>query len=428
MLPVAKCVANAEGNMDENEFGPLTPCPYPGCEPALLRSLKLTKQTRWLEPDDWYRWSAIELTFSLPPPIGSPNDGYGAGTIEVTFSSDNKTLYDDMEFGQIYRVFDFKSYSYTSIDAVPFHPNKTRILRFPCFIGFEFEKCQSDSYKVYSLRLKTFSKWLYTHRSRQWKSTIALALYPGSRNVTVVFDPAPDSIEVFKYSVSLINAESGELYRNKLVSVELEPLLFEKIPDGLYYVSILACKERTCNSRTDIFTKSHNITVGSPKSERRSGHAESSSVEGLPFIKWFLPVMGGAVIAITLLALLCHHRWKTHTPLSKNAELSSFPKVLLIYSNNNQINSDLAKELVTFCSRNMQMKVIYDQLDDERKTVYTMREIWTISVVLMTGMSTIMPIMQDFINILSGIDLLIIQVTVAIVKGMQETVNILFQI
>lgn len=49
----------------------------------------------------------------------------GAGTIEVTFSSDNKTLYDDMEFGQIYRVFDFKSYSYTSIDAVPFHPNKT---------------------------------------------------------------------------------------------------------------------------------------------------------------------------------------------------------------------------------------------------------------------------------------------------------------
>lgn len=49
----------------------------------------------------------------------------GAGTIEVTFSSDNKTRYDDRKFGQRYRVFDFKSYSYTSIDAVPFHPNKT---------------------------------------------------------------------------------------------------------------------------------------------------------------------------------------------------------------------------------------------------------------------------------------------------------------
>lgn len=50
-------------------------------------------------------------------------------------------------------------------------------------------------------------------------------------------------------------------------------------------------------------------------------------------------------------------------------ELSSLPKVLLIYSNNNQINSDLAKELVAFCNRNMQMKVIYDQLDDERYSI-----------------------------------------------------------
>lgn len=62
--------------------------------------------------------------------FGTPNNFplsavLGAGAIEVTFSSDNKTLYDDMEFGQIYRVFDFNSYMYTSIDADPFHPNNT---------------------------------------------------------------------------------------------------------------------------------------------------------------------------------------------------------------------------------------------------------------------------------------------------------------
>lgn len=372
------------GKLNESAMGPLTPCPYPGCKPALLQSLKLTKQKRTLESGEQYRWSAIEFTFSLPPPIGSPNDGYGAGAIEVTFSSDNKTLYDDMEFGQIYRVFDFNSYMYTSIDADPFHPNNTRILRFPCFMGFYFVRCQSDSYKVYSLRLKTFSKWrtetnstpfteitynitvygYYVYHNSQNKSTIAVTLFPGNRDVTVVFDPATDS-KVFRSTVSLINAESDELYDDKQVFGEPKPVLFKNTPDGLYYVSIVTCEGSTCSSST----KSHNITVGSPRPEHRPGLAESTSDEGLPFIKWFLPVMGGAVTAITLLALLCHHRWKTHTRLSKNAELSSLPKVLLIYSNNNQINSDLAKELVAFCNRNMQMKVIYDQLDDERYSI-----------------------------------------------------------
>lgn len=79
---------------------------------------------------------------------------------------------------------------------------------------------------------------VYTHRRSLWKSTIALALYPGNRNVTVVFDPAPDSIKVFMYNVSLINAESGELHRCQLVSEQPKPLLFEKTPDGLYYVSV----------------------------------------------------------------------------------------------------------------------------------------------------------------------------------------------
>lgn len=49
----------------------------------------------------------------------------GAGAIEVTFSSDNKTLNDDMAFEEVYRVFDFNSYIYTSLDTDPFHPNKT---------------------------------------------------------------------------------------------------------------------------------------------------------------------------------------------------------------------------------------------------------------------------------------------------------------
>lgn len=370
------------GKLDESALGPLTRCPYSKCEPALLQSLKLTKLKRQ-DSGEEYRWSALQLTFSLPVPFGSPDDGYSARAIEVTFSSDNKTKNDDLMFGQIYRVFDFNSYIYTSLDLDKTNPNNIRILRFPCFMGFYFERCKSDNYKVYSIRLKTFSKWrletkltpfteitynitvygYYVYHKSLWKSTIALTLYPGNRDVTVVFDSAPESIKIM-YNVSLINAESNKICGYQLVFGEPKPLLFKNTPDGLYYVSIVTCKESTCNSH--IYTKSHNITVGSPNSTQSP---ESSSVEWLPFIKWFLPVMGGAVTALTLLALLCHHRWKSHTRLSKNAELSSFPKVLLIYSNNNQINSELAKELVAFCNRNMQMKVIYDQLDDERYSI-----------------------------------------------------------
>lgn len=78
---------------------------------------------------------------------------------------------------------------------------------------------------------------VYTYQSL-WKSTIALTLYPGNRNVTVVFDPAPAYMEVFMYNVSLINAESDEIYRYQLVFGEPKPLLFENTPDGLYYVSV----------------------------------------------------------------------------------------------------------------------------------------------------------------------------------------------
>lgn len=55
--------------------------------------------------------------------------------------------------------------------------------------------------------------------------------------MTVVFDPATDS-KVFRSTVSLINAESDELYDNKQVFGEPKPVLFKNTPDGLYYVSV----------------------------------------------------------------------------------------------------------------------------------------------------------------------------------------------
>lgn len=375
------------GKLNENALGPLTPCSNSNCEPALLQSLKLTKLTRWLEPTVGYRWSAIQLLFSLPVP--SYDNGYGAGAIEITFSSGNKTKYDDFEFGQIYRVFDFNSYSYTSPDQDRSNPNNTRILRFPCFMGFFFERCPSDNYKVYSLRLKTFSKWqtkskrtpfteitynitvygYYVYHRSLWKSTIALTLFPGNRDVTVVFDPAPDSIKVSMYNVSLVKNESNETYRYKLVIGKQEgnrPLCFENTPDGLYYVSIDTIRESN-DQEKNIYTESHTIMVGSPKPNHDS---VSSPDEGKSFNPIFMSVGGGVFLAITLLAVLCyHHRWKTSTRLSKEMELSSFTRVLLIYSNNNQMNSDLANELAAFCKRNMQLKVIYDQLDDERYSI-----------------------------------------------------------
>lgn len=62
---------------------------------------------------------------------------------EVHNKDDNKA---------IYRIFYI---NLSNVNAVYLQ----RILRFPCFMGFYFVRCQSDSYKVYSLRLKTFSKW-----------------------------------------------------------------------------------------------------------------------------------------------------------------------------------------------------------------------------------------------------------------------------
>lgn len=73
------------------------------------------------------------------------------------------------------------------------------------------------------------------YHEEHWKSTIALTLFPGNRDVTVVFDPAPDSI---RNEVSLINAESNELYKNQQVFGEPKPVLFKNTPDGLYYVSV----------------------------------------------------------------------------------------------------------------------------------------------------------------------------------------------
>lgn len=73
------------------------------------------------------------------------------------------------------------------------------------------------------------------YHEEHWKSTIALTLFPGNRDVTVVFDPAPDSITNY---VFLINAESNELYKNQQVFGEPKPVLFKNTPDGLYYVSV----------------------------------------------------------------------------------------------------------------------------------------------------------------------------------------------
>lgn len=67
------------------------------------------------------------------------------------FSSDNKIFYDDMEFGQIYCVFDFNLYMYISIDVGLFYLNNMVNIfiyffygNFQCiqfgFEGFDFLK------------------------------------------------------------------------------------------------------------------------------------------------------------------------------------------------------------------------------------------------------------------------------------------------
>lgn len=69
-----------------------------------------------------------------------------------SYTSINEVLHNKDDSKAIYRIFYM---NLTNVHAVYLQ----RILRFPCFMGFYFVRCQSDSYKVYSLRLKTFSKW-----------------------------------------------------------------------------------------------------------------------------------------------------------------------------------------------------------------------------------------------------------------------------
>ena len=110
----------------------------------------------------------------------------------------------------------------------------------------------------------------------------------------------------------------------------------------------------------------------------------------------FLSVGSGVCIALTLLGLLCYYRWKNHSSPDKTGEYSrcnfvlcfpffpnrrfiflhvsftelhSFPTVLLLYSNINKMNCDLAESFVRTCNRNQQMDIIYDKSANESERI-----------------------------------------------------------
>ena len=57
--------------------------------------------------------------------------------------------------------------------------------------------------------------------------------------MTVVFDPAPDSVSVSKYNVSLVNAYTNVTLMSKLVyKNQPNNLRFANTEDGVYYILV----------------------------------------------------------------------------------------------------------------------------------------------------------------------------------------------
>ncbi|XP_056000527.1 uncharacterized protein LOC125654450 isoform X3 [Ostrea edulis] len=285
----------------------------------------------------------------------------------------------DSNFDTRYRLLDFSNYSYSSPDN-----DKTyqRILSFPCFIGFQRDRCQPDNYKVYKLTMKSFSKFktnegrtpftelsynitiynYYVYHPDKWKSTIAVAFFPGEKDVTFLFDPAPVSVKF--YNVSLFNVNDNTTYRHQNIG-QLTKHCFKDVMDGTYHITIMVESDSDKCTDSCSITKSHVFTVGNPKpmqSAVTDGEEVDATIVDVKLVS--LAVGGGVALAFTLLATLCYLRWKNRTKM-KDAEVPSRPKVLLIYSNIRRENANLAKEFANISKEELHIDLIYDKLVHE---------------------------------------------------------------
>ncbi|XP_062596253.1 uncharacterized protein LOC134257677 isoform X2 [Saccostrea cucullata] len=339
------------------------------CDPSELTSIRVVRRRHRNYLDEKHSYPTIELNFTVPKP--NINGDFYTGGISMTFSSS-----DDPAFDERYRLLDFSNYSYSSPDS---DKNHQRVLSFPCFMGYHHEPCPSDNYKVYTLTLKAFSQKktsleetpyselsynitiynFYVYHPQLWKSTIAVAFFPKEKDVTILFDPVPDSITVTIYNVSLFSIEHNKTYKNILTAHQRH--CFEDVVDGNYYVLIEVITTDAKCSDSCRFTKSSFFKVGNPNkgkfsAVRRNDHTENT----------VLSVIGGVVVGVLLLVILCYmyYRWRNNLS-PKDTEMHDNLKMLLIYSDNRKENITLATEFAKFCRIKLQIEIIYDKLKDE---------------------------------------------------------------
>ncbi|XP_061186847.1 uncharacterized protein LOC133194971 [Saccostrea echinata] len=341
------------------------------CEPSKLTSIRMVRITRRDYLDDVASFPTIQLNFTVPKP--TVNKDFYTGGISMTFTS-----YDDPTFETRYRLLDFSNYSYSSPDS---DKNHQRVLSFPCFMGYQHEPCKSDNYKVYTLTLTAFSKHktslqetpftelsynitiysYYVYNPLRWKSTIAVAFFPTEKDVTILFDPMPNPVSDTTYSVSLVKVYNNKTTRNKMIVSDKYHHCFQEVDAGIYYILIEVITTDDKCSDSCRFTKSHTFEIRNSNSMKAAAVAGNGPSHAEHMV---IPSVGGGVLALLLLGVLCYYRWKNNLQL-KDTEIYSSPKILLIYSNNRKENITLATEFAKFCRRKLQIDLIYDKLKDE---------------------------------------------------------------
>ncbi|XP_056000524.1 uncharacterized protein LOC125656484 [Ostrea edulis] len=362
----------------QKTLGNLSLCQYEDCEPAQLVSLEVAriKQRGYL--DEVNSWPAIQLNFTVPK--ATTEKLFYTGGISLTFSSDSQMTNGDYNFDTRYRLLDFSNYSYSSPDN---DKRYQRILSFPCFVGFHHDPCQSDNYKVYTLTLKSFSKFktnegrtpftelsynitiydYYVYHPYKWKSTIAVAFFPGEKDVTFLFDPAP--VSVTYYQVSLFNVNDNTTYRHEKIGQSTKHC-FKDVMEGTYYITIMVISDEHDCSESCRLTKSHIFTVGNPNVMRtRVTYYDSSSSGNIRDIRLIFTAVGcGVVVGLVVLGVFCYYRWNTNKQIKKSG-VYSVPKVLLVYSNTTPESCNIAFEFARFCKENLHTDILNDNIKHE---------------------------------------------------------------
>jgi hypothetical protein len=71
-----------------------------------------------------------------------------------------------------------------------------------------------------------------------WKSTIAVTFFPGEKDVTVLFDPAPDNVSVKYYRVSLLSVNDDTVAYRQTDIAQSTKYCFTNVHDGIYYIMV----------------------------------------------------------------------------------------------------------------------------------------------------------------------------------------------